>query len=254
MQLIVLGSGTSVPHPHRSASAYWLQTDAGTLLLDVSPDATHRMAQENLDWPNLDAIWISHFHLDHFGGLPPFLVGARWAPQMQQRRKPLSIYGPHGLVALIDAINDANNYKLLQLAFPVEIVEVEAGENFEILPGLRMTTFSTPHTPESLAIRLIDKSDKVFVYTSDTSFSEELIQFASGATLLLLECSFRRNKPVATHLDLSEAARLIEASQPQKAVLTHLYPEWDEVDFRQEVGSLTTRPVLEALDGLRLEF
>jgi len=254
MQLIVLGSGTSVPHPHRSAAAYWLQTDGGTLLLDGSPDAARRMAQEDLDWPNLDAIWISHFHLDHFGGLPPFLFGARWAPQMLNRRKPLNIYGPRGLASLIQTINDANNYKLLQQAFPVEIVEVGPGERFEILPGLATTTFSTPHTTESLAIRLTDKSDKVFVYMSDTGFSEDLIEFARGATLLLLECSFRRNKPVTTHLDLAEAMLLIESSRPQTTVLTHLYPEWDGVDLRHEAGFSTAGNVLEAVDGLRVEF
>src|SRR5262245_31624730 len=108
MQLVVLGSGTSVPHPRRSSSGFWLETRAGTILLDVGPDAPHRMAQEELAWPELDAIWISHFHLDHFGGLAPFLFGARWAPQLQDRRKPLQIYGPHGLESLLRAFNDAN--------------------------------------------------------------------------------------------------------------------------------------------------
>jgi ribonuclease BN (tRNA processing enzyme) len=70
MKLTVLGSGTSVPHPDRASAAHWLDTPAGSLLLDISTDAAHRMAQERLDWPNLDAIWVSHFHLDHLGGLP----------------------------------------------------------------------------------------------------------------------------------------------------------------------------------------
>jgi len=103
VKLIVLGSGTSVPHPRRCSPAYWLATDEGTVLLDIGGDAPHRMAQEELDWPNLDAIWISHFHLDHLGGLAPYLFGARWAPQMNDRRKPLGIFGPHGLAALIGA-------------------------------------------------------------------------------------------------------------------------------------------------------
>ncbi len=254
MQLIVLGSGTSVPHAHRSAAAYWLQTELGALLLDVGPDTPHRMAQEKLDWPNLDAIWVSHFHLDHVGGLAPFLFGAKWAPQMHDRRKPLRIYGPSGLAPLLDAINDANNYKLLEQVFPVEIREVAAGEHFETLPGLFTTTQSTPHTSESLAIRLTDRSGKVFVYTSDTGFSEKLIEFARGADLLLLECSFRRNKPMPTHLDLAEAMLLIKESQPETAVLTHLYPEWDDMNVAHEAGSLPAGRVLEAVDGLRLEF
>ncbi len=71
MKLIVLGSGTSIPDPARSSAAYWLEMDNQTLLLDISADAPHRMAQEQLDWANLDAIWISHLHLDHCAGLAP---------------------------------------------------------------------------------------------------------------------------------------------------------------------------------------
>src|SRR5215204_6004710 len=101
MKLTVLGSGTSVPHPHRSSPAFWLQTSAGNILLDIGPDAPHRMAEEQLDWPNLDTIWISHFHLDHFGGLAPFLFGIKWAPQTQSRTKPLHICGPRGLRQIV---------------------------------------------------------------------------------------------------------------------------------------------------------
>ena len=174
MKLTILGSGTSVPHPQRSSPAHWLETSKGTVLLDASADAPHRMAEEQLDWPNLDAIWISHFHLDHLGGLTPLLFGMKWAPQTQNRNKPLRIYGAAGLSDLINAVNDSNNYRLLEQPFRIEIVEVGANEDFELLPGLSAATLSTPHTRESLALRLKDEDSKLFVYTSDTGFSENL--------------------------------------------------------------------------------
>src|ERR1044072_1418583 len=96
MRLTVLGSGTSVPHPRRSASAHWVEAEGGTLLLDCSGPAVHRMAEEGLDWANLDAVWVSHFHLDHVGGLAPFLFGTKHAPQTRGRRTPLLIYGGGG--------------------------------------------------------------------------------------------------------------------------------------------------------------
>ena len=196
MKLIVLGSGTSVPHPARASAAHWLETSGGTLLLDISADAAHRMAQEQLDWPNLAAIWVSHFHLDHLGGLPAFLFGLKWAPQTENRTKPLPIFGPAGLQRIMQTISDSNQYSLFEQAFPIEIVEVPASGKCEILPGVIAQTFSTPHTDESLALRLNDGSSKSFVYTSDTGFSENLVPFANSVDLLLMECSFRRNKRV----------------------------------------------------------
>jgi ribonuclease BN (tRNA processing enzyme) len=254
MRLTILGSGTSVPHPKRAAPAHWLQTNRGAVLLDCGADSAHRMAQENLDWPNLDAIWISHFHLDHLAGLIVFLFGTRWAPQIQNRRKPLRVFGPEGLRNVVEKFSDANHYKLLNQVFEVNLVEVQPASEFEILPGIAATTLDTPHRPESLALRLKDEDSKLFVYTSDTGFSENLGSFAKSVDLLLMECSFRRNKPAPKHLELAEAMLIAREAEPKKVVLTHLYPEWDGIDLVSEARELWSGETIEATDGLHIEI
>ena len=256
MQLIILGSGTSVFHPRRAAAAFWLQTKQGSLLLDCSADAPHRMAEEQLDWPNLDAIWISHLHLDHCGGLAPLLFGMKHAPQTQSRKKPLQIFGCAGTNKLVTAIDAAHDYRLFELPFPLGLTEVSAEDSsppFEILSGLTASVFSTPHRPESLALRLADEHGTTFVYSSDTGFSEEVAWFARHADLFLLECSFYRNKPVQTHLELADAMRMSAIAEPRKVVLTHLYPEWDGVDLASEARKLWSGETIAGQDGLRIE-
>lgn len=255
MKLTILGSGTSVPHPMRSSSGFWLETPKHSLLLDCSASAVHRMAQEKLDWANLDAIWISHFHLDHIGGLAPYLFGTKYAPETLERKKKMHIYGAKGLNDVFEKIDESGQYNLLKQPFPIEIVEVGPLDEFEILPGVRALTVKTPHTDESLAIGFEDDRGKRFVYTSDTGFTKDLVPLARRADLLLMECSFVKDKPVDTHLELSEAMYLARAAQPKKIVLTHLYPEWDAVDFQQEVTRFSPFcEVIEAKDGLKLDI
>ena len=105
-----------------------------------------------------------------------------------------------------------------------------------------------------MALRLKAEDSKLFVYTSDTGFSEDLIPFAKDADLLLMECSFRRNKPIQKHLELVDAMSLARECAPKRLVLTHLYPEWDDVDLVAEARPLWSGETIEAKDGLRLEI
>jgi ribonuclease BN (tRNA processing enzyme) len=254
MKLTVLGSGTSVPHPRRSSSAHWLDAEGGSLLLDISGPALHRMAEEGCDWAGLDAIWVSHFHLDHVGGLAPFLFGTKHAPQTRERRKALKVFGPRGTEELLRRFDEAGGYKLFRQPFPLEVREVAPRSEFEVFKGLRAQTFSTPHTAESLAVRLTDTSGASLVYTSDTGYTESLAAFARAADLFLMECSFFRSKPVETHLELEDAMKLARLSGARRAVLAHLYPEWDGVDIQAEARKLWDGETIEARDGLRLEI
>ena len=256
MKLVVLGSGTAVLHPQRASAAFWLETESGSLLLDCSADAPHRMAQENLDWMNLDAIWISHLHLDHCAGLAPFLFGVKWAPLIERRTKPLRIFGCEGIKGLLRAIDESNNYKLFEQPFPLEIHEVAADESIQsirILDGIDTKVVSTPHRAESLAICLKDSSGTTLVYTSDTGYSDALAEFAQEADLLIMECSFFRDKPTQKHLELADAIRMAKIAKPRKLLLTHLYPEWDDIDLESEAKKLCPGDTVAAYDGLRLE-
>jgi ribonuclease BN (tRNA processing enzyme) len=211
------------------------------------------MAQERLEWWGLDAVWVSHFHLDHVGGLAPFLFGTKHAPQTRDRQKPLTVFGPRGVGRLLRRFDEAGEYGIFEQPFPVEVRELAPRAEFELWPGLAGRTFSTPHTSESLALRLTDEAGTSLVYTSDTGFTEALAGFARAADLFLMECSFYRSKPLKTHLELEDAMRLAGLSGARRCMLAHLYPEWDGVDIAAEARRLWGGETIEARDGLRLD-
>jgi ribonuclease BN (tRNA processing enzyme) len=255
MKFTVLGSGTAVPHPKRRGPGFWLETSGGNIVLDFSMDVPRQMLDLGLDWPDLDVIWISHFHLDHMGGLAPFLFGTRHAPEVQDRKKPLRIFGPSGLEHLLKKFNDAYNYKLFDQPFPVEIVEVDPLDKFEMLEGVASVAMKTPHTGESLAIHLRDAHGSTFVYTGDTGFSDVIGTFARNVDLLVIESSYVKDKDVEIHLELAEAMHIVRKAAPKRAVLTHLYPYWDGLDFGKEVAKYSPGcEVIEATDGLTIEL
>jgi ribonuclease BN (tRNA processing enzyme) len=213
------------------------------------------MAQEHLDWPHLDAIWISHFHMDHCGGLAPLLAGTKHTAAMKGRTKPLRIFGPAGITELVDGFSDVHNYRLREQAFQVQTVEIDVLEPFEILPGVEAVAAKTPHTDESHAIHIRDANGKTLVYSADTGFSEPVAAFATNVDLFILECTYVKEKPVKKHLILPEAMFLVRKAHPRRTLLTHFYPEWDEVDLRKEVARFDPPcEVVEAVDGLRLEI
>jgi ribonuclease BN (tRNA processing enzyme) len=255
MRLTVIGSGSTVPHPRRTSSGYWLETGGGSILLDCSASVPSRLASLGLDWPNLDAIWLSHFHMDHVGGLGPLLAGTKHASEMKKRKKPLRIFGPAGTRDLLDRFSEVNRYRLLEQPFSVDVIEIEGLEKFEPVPGVEAVAAKTPHTAESHAIHIRDTDEKTFVYTSDTSFDEALAALARGVDLFVLECTFIKDKPAKKHLELAEAMFLIRRASPRRAMLTHLYPEWDEVEFQSEVAKFSPGcEVIEAEDALVIEF
>ncbi|HKX83727.1 MAG TPA: MBL fold metallo-hydrolase, partial [Pyrinomonadaceae bacterium] len=194
--------------------------------------------------------WISHFHLDHCGGLAPLLFSMKHAPETRSRSKPLRIFGPSRLRSLLDSFNDASDYRLFDQRFPIEIFEIESLETFSILDGVTAVPLKTPHTPESHAIHLRDSSGGTLAFTADTGYDLEIAAFARRVDLLLIECSFVRNKPVERHLELVEAIDLIRRADPVRAVLTHLYPEWDKIVLKEVTAEYSTKAEIElAYDG-----
>ena len=100
MQIVFLGTGGSWPSKDRNVSAVAMRIGSDVLLFDCGEGTQRQLMSSNVSFMKINRILISHFHGDHFLGLP----GLIQSMSFNNRKNPLEIYGPHGTVKLVNII------------------------------------------------------------------------------------------------------------------------------------------------------
>jgi len=100
MQIVFLGTGGSWPSKDRNVSAVAVRIGSDVLLFDCGEGTQRQLMSSNVSFMKINRILISHFHGDHFLGLP----GLIQSMSFNNRKNPLEIYGPHGTVKLVNII------------------------------------------------------------------------------------------------------------------------------------------------------
>lgn len=249
MRLTVLGSGTCVPSGKRASAGYFVETGSVKLRLDCGAGTLHAMARFGLPWEDLTHQVVSHFHVDHVGELPALLFAFRHG-RRAPRTAPLVLVGPAGLRPLVEGLEAAFGRPLLEQEFPVEIRELSPGESLSLDRGGRLAVAKTPHTAESLAIRIDDAEGKSLGYTGDTAPSPELAHFFRGVDVLVAECSFLEDRRGLPHLAADDAATLAAAAGAQRLVATHSYFDPARERLAERLARRFAGEVFVAEDGL----
>lgn len=247
LRLVTVGTGTVAPSASRSSPAHWVERDGLRLLMDCGAGTLHRLAHCGLPWEHVTHVALTHFHTDHYGELPAYIFALRHATK---REEPLVILGPPGTVHLMRTLAEGFGPWLLDPGYPIGILDVQAGEPFPLGAEATLDVHATPHTDESVAIAVQSPEGRI-VYTGDTGPSRELARWASGADLLLAECSLPDDQAIDGHLTPQSAAELAHAAEAKQLVLTHFYPPVERVDIRAVVARTYRGPVALASDGDR---
>src|SRR5947209_3411375 len=88
VKVIVVGCSPAWPNPGGAQSGYLVEGD-GRLLLDCGPGVLARLRADHGGWPQVDAVAITHFHLDHWGDLVPWIFGGAFGPGRSTTRPAL---------------------------------------------------------------------------------------------------------------------------------------------------------------------
>lgn len=252
MKLTILGSGTSKPDGARNSAGYFVETPDARVMLDCGAGTVHALDRYNLPWEEITHLFISHFHVDHCGELASLFFALKWGMQ-SERREPLMLIGPHGLEQVMEGLKLAFGSNLFTLKFPLEIRLLSPGESMEISQQSKLSVAKTPHTQESLAVR-VESGESSICYTGDTDASDELPHFFSKTDLLVSECSFRERVEGVRHVSISDVAEMAARSEARRLAVTHFYFEVNEAELKQKIQNSYTGEVIIGKDGMEIEI
>lgn len=253
MELIILGSGTSVPLAERASPSIALFLEGRFLLLDIGPGTVRQLAVAGLKHEDIDYVAVSHFHPDHTADLIHLIFATRHPPVLE-KREPFTMIGPKGFSSFVEGLKTPYGKWLDLPSGLMEIEELHTDErDRREFNGFTLVSAPLRHTSQSIGFRIEGDSGKILVYSGDTGYCEELVDLARGADLLILESSFPDGQGVEGHLTPSQAGEIATLAKAKRLVLTHFYPECLRSDIEGQCRKTYQGELILATDLMRLQ-
>jgi ribonuclease BN (tRNA processing enzyme) len=219
LKLTVAGCSPAWPNPGGAQSGYLLESGGGRVLLDCGPGVLAKL-RELEPWPELDAIAITHWHLDHWGDLVPWVWGQMFGPGEKTKRPELWI--PPGGGEMLETIGSRlGRPDMFSNTF--ELHEYVDGEPFGAA-GFEVTPERVLHY-DLLAFGFRAAANgTVLAYSGDSGPSDALPKLAEGADLFVCEATLLQPNPeggTRGHLAAAEAVEAFEAAGAKRLLITH---------------------------------
>ena len=223
MKYTVLGYGSCVPDPKKNSSGGLLEIGDRLLLVDCGTGVLHTIPKTGYDYREIDAVCLSHLHLDHVNDFGALLFALNHDPECK-RKKELVVIAPIGFSEFYE--NLKHLYEgTLETSF--DVIVREMGNNEFDYGDINIQTLQTFHTDNSIGFRFTYHK-KVVCISGDTGYNENIVTLCKNADLAVLECSFPQNLETGIHLNPKLIERILQKSKVKELVLTHLYPHTED--------------------------
>ncbi|MEN8182240.1 MAG: MBL fold metallo-hydrolase [Myxococcota bacterium] len=219
-EVVFVGTSDAFGAAGRRQSAILLRSPEGSVLLDCGPTTVTGLSALGLVRDEIDSVLVSHFHGDHFGGIPQLLLACRYA---DRRSRPLTIAGPVGVEKRVRDLARLLGYPLERHegTFPLEFQELQAGKLDRVGPA-QVSSFETHHQKEVQPHGLtVQTGSHRVVFSGDTGWFDGLPAHAAGADLFICECT-NLDPGFEYHLSLGELRERLGEFDCGRLVLTHL--------------------------------
>jgi ribonuclease BN (tRNA processing enzyme) len=242
VKLTVIGCSPAWPNPGGAQSGYLLEEDGRSLLLDCGPGVLARLRQR-WPWPRVDAIAITHWHLDHWGDLVPWVWGQTLGPGTETKKPELWV-PPEGREMLSAIGARLGQQQMFEDAF--DLNEYREHEPFTAA-GFQVVAYRVLHYDLVAFGFRASANGTTLGYSGDSGPSDALTELARDADLFLCEATLLRPNPeggTRGHLSADEAVAAFRRSGAKRLLLTHRPFERPLQDESLELAS----------DGLQIEL
>ena len=217
----LMGTGDAFASFGRSQSGYLIDSPAGRVLLEAGPGLMPALKSGGISTDSFDLLLISHLHGDHFAGLPFLILDFMWETR---RKKMLTIAGPPRLEERTWALARTMfpHFELDKIKHKLKFVVLEPGRSAR-LGKFKVRAIRSPHTKPDISLSLrIDGGGKSIVFSGDSGWNDELVEFSDGADLFLCECTYFESAHLKFHLNYPLLAANRDKFKVRRMVLTHL--------------------------------
>lgn len=243
MKLTVLGCGDAFGNGGRSNTSFLLSHQREHVLIDCGASTLIRLKAEKIDLENISTIVITHFHGDHFGGIPFLMVSSLFE---SKRTEPLTIIGPKGVEEKVLQLQEIMYPGTASKLSSLDLTFLEFQGDDDLWVGDKcLRAFPVEHSPESNphGIKLW-WAHKLFAFTGDTSLTDSIITLAENADLFVCECNFLKGQHFG-HLSYEEVETLQDSLECKQLWLTHM---------NEEAYTSNDVKLNKLHDGLKIEF
>ena len=247
MRLTIIGCGDAFGSGAHLQTAFHVRSETSAFLIDCGTTTLIGMRRLGLDPGDIDTVFVSHLHGDHFGGLPWLLIDAQY---VSKRTRPLVVTGPKGIEARFLTAAEALYPGITKGpgCFELTFVEYEEQKPLEV-KGVAVTPFEVKHPsgapPYALRFHL---EGKVLAFSGDTGWINVLYEVAHDADLFISEC-FQYDVKIPIHLDYLTIDANYAKLGAKRVLLTHMGEA-----MLQNVGRVDASRYMVADDGMTLDL
>lgn len=221
VQLKVIGCGDAFGNGGRLNTCFYVKTASCNLLIDCGATSLPGLKQHGIKTNDIDAVLISHFHGDHYGGVPFLLLDAA----IHGRKSKIQVISPPGgkerITALLDLLYPGTS--VLE-KLDIDFLEYEAEKLLE-LEHFSIRASNVIHSEKALPHGLrIEISNKIIAYSGDTSWTNSLFSLSADADLFICECNFF-SREVKGHMNYLELEKKLPEFSCKRLLLTHFDQE-----------------------------